>query len=140
MLFEVVGLGRCFGPLAGRHSADGIDLYRPRPRSSRLPPWPGLGPDDQGAATELSFDAPLYGVLVASLANALVSTAARACCTEIGAPARWHTVAILSVLAVLGLRDKIIFLAARGEAYAPLALALRSPGPTSSSGPRWCSW
>jgi hypothetical protein len=40
----------------------------------------------------------------------------------------WQTVAILSVLAVLGLRDKIIFLAARGEVYAPLALTFLFSG------------
>ena len=35
---------------------------------------------------------------------------------------------MLAVLAVLGLRDKVIFLAARGEVYGPLALAFLFAG------------
>jgi len=46
----------------------------------------------------------------------------------IGVLPRWQTVAILTVLAVIGLRDKVIFLAARGEVYAPLALVFLFPG------------
>ena len=34
----------------------------------------------------------------------------------------WQIWSVLGILAVLGLRDKVIFLAARGEVYASLTL------------------
>ncbi|MGO9156590.1 DUF3556 domain-containing protein [Mycobacterium sp.] len=131
MLFEVVGLGCCFGPLAGRYFPPmGSILYWLRPGTIRLPPWPGRVPMTKGS-NRTPFDALLYGVLVVLLAIALVSDGSGpipALHTEIGVLPHWHTVAILSVLAVLGLRDKIIFLAARGEVYAPLALVFLFSG------------
>ena len=48
----------------------------------------------------------------------------------IGVLPRWQTIAILAVLAALGLRDKVIFLATRGEVYAPLALVFLCSGRT----------
>lgn len=45
MLFEVVGLGCCFGPLAGRYFPPmGSILYWLRPGTIRLPPWPNRVP------------------------------------------------------------------------------------------------
>ena len=48
--------------------------------------------------------------------------------TVIGVLPRWQTVAILVVLAVISLRDKVIFLAARAEVYGPLALVFLFAG------------
>ena len=131
MLFEVVGLGCCFGPLAGRYFPPiGSILYWLRPDTIRLPPWPGRVPITKGH-NRTTFDALLYGALVVLLAIALVSDGSGpipALHTQIGVLPLWHTVAILSVLAVLALRDKIIFLAARGEVYAPLALVFLFSG------------
>jgi Transmembrane protein of unknown function (DUF3556) len=131
MLFEVVGLGCCFGPLAGRYFPPmGSILYWLRPGTIRLPPWPDRVPLTKGY-NRTSFDALLYGALVVLLAIALVSDGTGpipALHTVIGVLPWWQTVAILSVLAVLGLRDKIIFLAARGEVYAPLALVFLFSG------------
>jgi hypothetical protein len=124
MLFEVVGLGCCFGPLAGRYFPPmGSILYWLRPGTIRLPPWPDRVPLTKGS-NRTPFDALLYGVLVVLLSIALVSDGTGpipALDTVIGVLPWWQSAAILSVLAVLGLRDKIIFLAARGEVYAPLA-------------------
>jgi hypothetical protein len=131
MLFEVVGLGCCFGPLAGRYFPPiGSILYWLRPATIRLPPWPGRVPLTKGS-NRTPFDALLYGVLLVLLATALVSDGTgpiHALDTAIGVLPRWQTVAILSVLAVLSLRDKVIFLAARAEVYAPLALVFLFPG------------
>ena len=131
MLFEVVGLGCCFGPLAGRYFPPiGSILYWLRPGTIRLPPWPDRVPITKGN-NRTPFDALLYGSLVVLLAIALVSDGSGPICalhTKIGVLPHWHTIAILSVLAVLGLRDKIIFLAARGEVYAPLALVFLFSG------------
>ncbi|MBW0020147.1 MAG: DUF3556 domain-containing protein [Mycobacterium sp.] len=131
MLFEVVGLGCCFGPLAGRYFPPmGSILYWLRPGTIRLPPWPDRVPLTKGN-NRTPFDAVLYGALVMLLAIALVSDGSGpipALHTVIGVLPWWQTTAILSVLAVLSLRDKVIFLAARGEVYAPLALAFLFSG------------
>ena len=131
MLFEVVGLGCCFGPLAGRYFPPmGSILYWLRPGTIRLPPWPGRVPLTKGS-NRTPFDALLYGALLLLLATALVSDGTGpipALGTTIGVLPWWQTVAILAVLAVIGLRDKIIFLAARGEVYAPLALVFLFSG------------
>ncbi len=131
MLFEVVGLGCCFGPLAGRYFPPiGSILYWLRPGTIRLPPWPGRVPLTKGS-NRTPVDALLYGALLVLLATALVSDGSGpipALDSAIGVLPRWQTVAILSVLAVISLRDKIIFLAARAEVYAPLALVFLFSG------------
>ena len=131
MLFEVVGLGCCFGPLAGRYFPPmGSILYWLRPGTIRLPPWPERVPLTKGN-DRTPFDALLYGILLGLLVLGLVSDGSGpipALGTAIGIVPRWQTVAILTVLAVIGLRDKVIFLAARGEVYAPLALVFLFPG------------
>jgi len=131
MLFEVVGLGCCFGPLAGRYFPPmGSILYWLRPGTIRLPPWPDRVPLTKGS-DRTPFDALLYGVLLVLLAIALVSDGAGpipALGTEIGVLPWWQIVAILTVLAAISLRDKVIFLAARAEVYAPLALVFLFSG------------
>ena len=131
MLFEVVGLGCCFGPLAGRYFPPmGSILYWLRPGTIRLPPWPGRVPMTKGT-NRTPFEVLLYAALLVLLVIALVSDGSGpipALGTAIGVLPRWQPVAILSVLAVLGLRDKIIFLAARGEVYAPLTLVFLFSG------------
>jgi hypothetical protein len=131
MLFEVVGLGCCFGPLAGRYFPPmGSILYWLRPGTIRLPPWPDRVPLTKGN-DRTPFDALLYGILLGLLVLGLVSDGSGpipVLGTAIGVLPRWQTVAILTVRAVIGLRDKVIFLAARGEVYAPLALVFLFPG------------
>ena len=131
MLFEVVGFGCCFGPLAGRYFPPmGSILYWLRPGTIRLPPWPDRVPLTKGT-NRTPFDAALYGVLLVLLAIALVSDGTGpipGLDTVIGVLPWWQTVAILTVLAIISLRDKVIFLAARGEVYAPLALVFLFSG------------
>ena len=131
MLIEVVGLGCSFGPLAGRYFPPmGSCLYWLRSGTIRLPPWPDRVPLTKGS-TRGPFEVALYGALVILLVVALLSDGSGpipALGSQIGVLAWWHTVAILIVLGVLGLRDKTIFLAARGEVYAPLALVFLLPG------------
>ncbi|MDT5232669.1 MAG: hypothetical protein QOI39_3169 [Mycobacterium sp.] len=131
MLFEVVGLGCCFGPLAGRYFPPmGSILYWLRPDTIRLPPWPTRVPLTKGS-NRTPFDVLLYGALLVLLLVALLSDGSGpipALHTQIGVLPWWQTVAILSVLAVIGLRDKVIYLAARAEVYAPLALVFLFSG------------
>jgi hypothetical protein len=131
MLFEVVGLGCCFGPLAGRYFPPmGSILYWLRAGTIRLPPWPGRVPLTKGN-NRTPLDTLLYGALLVLLVTGLVSDGTGpipTLGTVIGVLPRFQIIAILAVLAVLGLRDKVIFLAARGEVYTPLALAFLFSG------------
>jgi len=126
MLFEVVGLGCGFGPLNNRFFPPlGSILYWLRPGTIRLPPWPGRIPFTKGD-NRTPFDALLYGALLVLLVIAIFSDGTGpmpALGTTVGVLPAWQIWAVLGVLAVLGLRDKVIFLAARGEVYASFTVA-----------------
>nr|WP_090344793.1 DUF3556 domain-containing protein [Mycolicibacterium malmesburyense]CRL76608.1 hypothetical protein CPGR_04042 [Mycolicibacterium malmesburyense] len=132
MLFEVVGLGCGFGPLNNRFFPPmGSILYWLRPKTIRLPPWPNRIPLTKGD-TRTPFDALLYGALLVMLVVALFSDGTGPIPefgTDVGVLPVWQIGAILGGLAVLGLRDKVIFLAARGEVYASLAVCFLFAGP-----------
>ena len=126
ILFEVIGLGCGFGPLNNRFFPPmGSILYWLRPNTIRLPPWPQRVPLTRGD-NRTPVDAVLYGALLVVLLVALLSDgtgADPALATEVGLLPAWQSVTVLALLAVLGLRDKTIFLAARGEVYAPFVAA-----------------
>lgn len=125
LLFEVVGLGCGFGPLNNRFFPPmGSMLYWLRPNTIRLPPWPNRVPFTRGDARG-PVDVLLYAALLVVLVIALFSDGTGPIPelgTEIGVLPVWQTATILGILAVAGLRDKVIFLAARGEVYAALAV------------------
>ncbi|HEX2285987.1 MAG TPA: DUF3556 domain-containing protein, partial [Mycobacterium sp.] len=131
MLFEVIGLGCGFGPLNNRFFPPmGSILYWLRPKTIRLPPWPDRVPLTKGT-TRTPVDAALYAALVAMLLVALFSDGTGpipALDTTVGVLPTWQIWAILGLLAVLGLRDKVIFLAARGEVYASLTVTFLFAG------------
>lgn len=131
MLFEVIGLGCGFGPLNNRFFPPmGSILYWLRPNTIRLPPWPTRVPLTKGT-TRTPFDAALYGALVVMLLVALFSDGTGpipALGTAVGVLPLWQIWTILGLLAVLGLRDKVIFLAARGEVYASFTVAFLFAG------------
>jgi Transmembrane protein of unknown function (DUF3556) len=131
MLFEVVGLGCGFGPLNNRFFPPmGSILYWLRPKTIRLPPWPNRIPLTKGT-TRTPIDAALYAALLVVLLVALFSDGTGpipALGTTVGVLPLWQIWTILGLLAVLGLRDKVIFLAARGEVYASLTVAFLFAG------------
>ncbi|MGV1088650.1 MAG: DUF3556 domain-containing protein [Mycobacterium sp.] len=126
MLFEVAGFGCGFGPLNNRFFPPmGSAFYWLRPNTIRLPPWPNRVPLTRGDNRE-PVDILLYGGLLVVLLIALFSDGTGpvpALGTEIGLLPAWQSYAVLSLLALAGLRDKVIFLAARGEVYAPFVAA-----------------
>ena len=131
MLFEVVGLGCGFGPLNNRFFPPmGSILYWLRPKTIRLPPWPNRIPLTKGDARG-PVDVLLYGALLVMLVVALFSQGTGPIPelgTEVGVLPVWQTAAILVLLALAGLRDKVIFLAARGEVYGSLAVCFLFAG------------
>ena len=132
MLFEVIGLGCGFGPLNNRfYPPMGSILYWLRPNTIRLPPWPRQVPLTRGDNRD-GIDVALYGALLVMLIVALSSDgtgADPALGTSIGLLPAWQSWAVLGLLAAAGLRDKVIFLAARGEVYAPFVVAFLFGGP-----------
>jgi hypothetical protein len=131
MLFEVVGLGCGFGPLNNRFFPPmGSILYWLRPNTIRLPPWPNRVPLTKGTA-RTPVDALLYAALLVMLVVALFSDGTGpipALDTAVGVLPLWQIWTILGLLAVLSLRDKVIFLAARGEVYASFTVAFLFTG------------
>jgi hypothetical protein len=131
MLFEVVGLGCGFGPLNNRFFPPmGSILYWLRPNTIRLPPWPTRVPLTKGT-TRTPVDAALYGALLVALVIALFSDGTGpipALGTTVGVLPMWQIWTIVGLLAVLGLRDKVIFLAARGEVYGSFTVAFLFAG------------
>ncbi|MEV6333967.1 DUF3556 domain-containing protein [Nocardia vinacea] len=125
LLFEVVGLGCGFGPLNNRFFPPmGSILYWLRPETIRLPPWPGVIPLTKGNSRSL-VDIMLYAALLVMTVVALLSDGTGAVPeldTTVGLLPVWQIAVILGLLALIGLRDKVIFLAARGEVYATLAV------------------
>jgi len=132
MLFEVVGLGCGFGPLNNRfYPPMGSILYWLRPNTIRLPPWPDRVPLTRGDNRD-PVDVALYGALLVVLLVALFSDGTGpdpGLGSQVGLLPAWQMWAVLVLLAVVGLRDKTIFLAARGEVYAPFVAAFLFGGP-----------
>jgi len=132
MLFEVIGLGCGFGPLNNRFFPPiGSPLYWLRPNTIRLPPWPNRIPLTRGDNRE-PVDVLLYAALLLMLVLALLSDGTGpvpALGTDIGLLPAWQSWVVLALLAAVGLRDKVIFLAARGEVYVPFVVAFLFGGP-----------
>ncbi|HEX6456687.1 MAG TPA: DUF3556 domain-containing protein [Solirubrobacterales bacterium] len=131
MLWEVLGLGAGSLPLTLRFSPMvGGFLYWLRPGTTRLPPWPERVPGTRGT-TRTWLDVSLYGALLAALLFNLLSGGVAGSAAWVGgAAARLDPVAVgvlLAILAALGLRDKVPFLAARAEVYGNLSLIFLFP-------------
>jgi len=127
MLWEVLGLGAGSLPLTLRFSPlIGGVLYWLRPGTTRLPPWPERVPLTRGTRRTL-VDVALYAGLIAAALNLLLSGGIDAVA---GGAGRLDPVAVgvlLVLLTLLGLRDKVPFLAARAEIYGTLALIFLFP-------------
>jgi hypothetical protein len=126
VFLELFGLGGTWGPLAAHFKPmTGGVTYWARRGTIRLPPWPRVVPFTKGDNRSL-FDVLLYAACLASL---LYAAAAGGVQVDSLSAARPETTGglvdpllagIPAVLLVLcGLRDKILFLAARGEQYWP---------------------
>ena len=120
ILYEMLGLGASCGPLAFRFKPwVGGCTYWLRPGTIKLPPWPGRNPIAGGSRRTL-FDVFLYLGMIVSAIVLLFSDGV----PKVGQPA--DSVGLLDpkLLAFLigftlvaGLRDRLLFLAARSEQY-----------------------
>ena len=124
VLLEALGVGGSWGPLAGHFKPmTGGVLYWARKGTIKLPPWPDKVPFTKGQyRTEV--DVALYLAFLGSLVLALAQKGT----SNHGIPdsggihgslATWNCVLILALLFTMGLRDKIVYIAARSEQYMP---------------------
>ena len=120
LLFEVLGLGCGSGPLTSRFMPPiGGPLYWLRPGTIRLPPWPERVPLTAGDR-RTGLDVGLYAVVVVSAVWLLTRSgdgATIAAFGDVGVLDPRGAIPLIVSLALLGLRDQTIFLAARGEQY-----------------------
>jgi hypothetical protein len=106
MLFEILGLGCGSGPLTGRYFPPlGGFLYFLRPGTTKLSLFPGL--PLLGGTRRTWFDVLLYAAALALMVRALVAP-------QIGFS---QAAPVVAVVALLGVADKTLFLAARAEHY-----------------------
>ena len=126
-LWEIVGLGSGSMPLTLRFIPPiGGILYWLRPGTIRLPPWPGRVPLTAGTRRTL-VDVALYAAVLGTGVFLLLSDGEAVTGT---AAARLDPAAIgvlLGCWALLGLRDKVSYLAARPEVYGLLLIAFLFP-------------
>ncbi|WP_068400125.1 DUF3556 domain-containing protein [Kribbia dieselivorans] len=120
ILFEIMGLASSSGPLAFKFKPliGGI-LYFARPNTLRVPPWPGKVPFTKGDHRTV-FDVALYYGLLAILAFMLLgpgATTSAAPESAAGLIPPWALLTYVGGIILMGLRDKVVFLAARSEQY-----------------------
>ncbi|WP_370287752.1 DUF3556 domain-containing protein [Nocardioides sp.] len=139
MLLEVIGLGGAWGPLCGHFKPmTGNIRYWLRPGTIRMAPWrrvPLTGGDERTVV-----DVLLYLGVLAALAYPLAAQAERVPAAFLPAGAGVQElvpaeafVPILVLMPLMGLRDKVIFLAARSEQYLPIMLFSALFGTISST-------
>lgn len=124
-LLETIGIAGSWGPLAGHFKPmTGGILFWARPKTIRLPPWPKNVPLTKGDSRTVA-DVVLYLALLGNFVAALVLPSKHS--SSVAALRAHHQVLVdpvvlfplIALLVVVGLRDKIIFLAARSEQYLP---------------------
>ncbi|MBS42488.1 MAG: hypothetical protein CMH83_04830 [Nocardioides sp.] len=127
MILEVVGLGGAFGPLCGHFVPMlGNVRYWLRPGTIRMAPWGRRVPLTGGDERTLA-DVVLYVGVLAALTWPLLAPAQEVPALPLGTgpqelvPA-YAFVPVLVLMPLMGLRDKVVFLAARSEQYLPIML------------------
>jgi len=125
VLLETIGVAGSWGPLAGKIKpmTGGIRFWA-RPGTIRLRPWKWV-PFTNGDRRTW-FDVALYLALLVSVAIPLFSPGVHSDSLSAAMPGNMsglvnpaQLVAPMVLLVLMGLRDKTIFLGARGEQYLP---------------------
>src|ERR1700754_375735 len=126
VLLETIGVAGSWGPLAGKFKPmTGGILFWARTGTIRLRPWKWV--PFTGGDRRTWFDVGVYLGLLVSLAAALLSPGIHSDSLSKALPHNTSglvnptlIVAPIALLVLIGLRDKTIFLAARGEQYLPV--------------------
>ena len=121
ILFEVLGLAASSGPLAFKFSPMiGGVLYWAKIGTLRVAPWPGKVPLTGGDHRAI-WDVTVYYLLLLNIAFLLLAPGVQSTDWP-SAAGLMNPIPILTYLVLLvlmGLRDKVVFLASRAEQYMP---------------------
>ena len=125
VLLEIIGVAGSWGPLAGKTKPmTGGILFWARPGTIRLRPWRWVPLTAGNRRTW--FDVVVYVALIVSVVVPLVMPAVHSDSLSAAVPSNTSglvnpalLIAPMVLLVLIGLRDKTIFLAARGEQYLP---------------------
>ena len=134
VLLELLGVAGSWGPLAAHFKpmTGGIHFWS-RPGTIRLPPWPDKVPFTKGDRRTVG-DVVLYLVILATTITALVlpgisdAELDRLVPDNGGLVRPWVLFVLIVLLVVMGLRDKVVFLGARGEQYLPALIFFAALG------------
>lgn len=125
VLVEILGIGGSWGPLAGHFKPmTGGILYWLRPKTIRLPPWPGKVPFTKGDS-RTPFDVAVYALILTNLVVAIALPGVSSDSLDASMADNQGLVnptlmyPLIALIVVMGLRDKVIFLAGRSEQYLP---------------------
>ncbi|KAB2586002.1 hypothetical protein BS297_06990 [Rhodococcus erythropolis] len=125
IFFEILGVGASSGPLAFRFSPMiGGFLYWLRPGTIRVPPWPNNVPFTRGDNRSL-FDVIVYVLILINLIFILALPGVNrtdAPADSVGLVDTTLLYPLIAFLVIMGLRDKVVFLASRPEQYIPALL------------------
>jgi hypothetical protein len=127
MLWEILGLGAGSLPLTLRFKPMiGGVLYWLRPGTTRLPPWPDKVPLTKGNV-RTPFDCAIYAAVLFWLGYLLLTDGTADITSVSGRLDPAAVATLLALLAALGLRDKVPFLASRAEIYGNLMIIFLFP-------------
>ncbi|MGY2085057.1 DUF3556 domain-containing protein [Blastococcus sp. SYSU DS0539] len=120
ILFEITGWASSSGPLAFKFAPfTGGFRYFSRRNTLRLPPWPDKVPFTRGDH-RTGVDVTLYYAVLTSLAVLLIGPGVRTDAlpgSEAGLLPQWLLLTFVALIIAMGLRDRVVFLAARSEQY-----------------------
>lgn len=124
ILWSATGFNESWGPLAFKFKPNTAGYrYWMRTGTLRLPPWPDKVPFTKGDERK-AIDVALYFAMLATLALGLVLPGQQtaAAYSEAGLVPMWPFVTFVAIQLVMGLRDRVTFLASRPEQYSVIML------------------
>jgi Transmembrane protein of unknown function (DUF3556) len=132
ILLEVMGLAATCGPLAFHFDPPiGGILYWWQNDTLRVPPYPNHVPFTKGTR-RTPWDTGLYKGILASLVLLMFLSGDRTIDGlpkgSVGMLPRWAVLLYCSLIILMGLRDKVVFLSARSEQYVPTMICFALMG------------
>ena len=124
ILWSATGFNESWGPLAFKFKPNTAGYrYWMRTGTLRLPPWPDKVPFTKGDERK-AIDVGLYAMMLGTLFLGLVLPGQQtaAAYSEAGLVPMWPFIAYVAIQLVLGLRDRVTFLASRPEQYSVIML------------------
>ena len=135
ILWSATGFNEPWGPLAFKFKPNTAGYrYWMRTGTLRLPPWPDKVPFTKGDERR-AIDVMLYVAMLGTLLLGLVLPGQQtaAAYSEAGLVPAWPFITFVAIQLVMGLRDRVTFLASRPEQYSVIMLGF---GVLTMSG-RW---